>query len=38
MLLAFAFAIRAVFSFVFETGLPFEVIVTAPLVLALGAT
>lgn len=38
MLLAFAFAIRAVFSFVFETGLPFEVIVTAPLVLALGMT
>lgn len=38
MLLAFAFAIRAVFSFVFETGLPFEIIVTAPLVLALGAT
>jgi uncharacterized membrane protein len=38
MLLAFAFAIRAVFSFVFETGLPFELIVTAPLVLALGAT
>ena len=38
MLLAFAFAIRAVFSFVFDTGLPFEVIVTAPLVLALGAT
>jgi uncharacterized membrane protein len=38
MLLAFAFAVRAVFSFVFETGLPFEVIVTAPLALALGAT
>jgi uncharacterized membrane protein len=38
MLLAFAFAVRAVFSFVFETGLPFEVIVTVPLVLALGAT
>lgn len=38
MLLAFAFAIRALFSIGLETGLPFEFVVTAPLVLALGAT
>lgn len=38
MLLAFAFAIRALFSLGIETGLPFEVVVTAPIVLALGAT
>jgi hypothetical protein len=38
MLLAFAFAIRALFSIGIETGLPFEFVVTAPLVLALGTT
>jgi len=38
MLLAFAFAIRALFSIGLETGLPFEFIVTAPVVLALGTT
>jgi len=38
MLLAFAFAIRALFAIGIETGLPFEVVVTAPLVLALIAT
>ncbi len=38
MLLAFAFAIRALFAIGLETGLPFEVVVTAPLLLALGAT
>jgi uncharacterized membrane protein len=38
MLLAFAFAIRALFAIGIDTGLPFEFVVTAPLVLALGAT
>ncbi len=38
MLLAFAFAIRALFAIGIETGLPFEVVVTTPIVLALGAT
>ena len=38
MLLAFAFAIRALFAIGIETGLPFEFVVTAPLVLALIAT
>lgn len=38
ILLAFAFAIRALFSIGIDTGLPFEFVVTAPLVLALGAT
>ena len=38
MLLAFAFAIRALFAIGIETGLPFEFVVTAPLVLALAAT
>jgi hypothetical protein len=38
MLLAFAFAIRALFSIGIETGLPFEFVVTVPVVLALGTT
>ena len=38
MLLAFAFAIRALFAIGIETGLPFEFVVTAPLVIALIAT
>lgn len=38
MLLAFAFAIRALFAIGIETGLPFGVVVTTPLLLALGAT
>lgn len=38
MLLAFAFAVRALFSIGIETGLPFEFVVTAPIVIALGAT
>ena len=38
MLLAFAFAIRALFSIGIDTGLPFEFVVIAPVVLALGAT
>ncbi len=38
MLLALAFAIRALFAIGIETGLPFEFVVTAPLVLALAAT
>ena len=38
MLLAFAFAIRALFAIGIETGIPFEVVVTAPILLALGAT
>ena len=38
MLLAFAFAIRALFAIGIETGLPFGVVVTTPLILALGAT
>lgn len=38
MLLAFAFAVRALFALGIETGLPFEVVVTTPLLLALGAT
>ncbi len=37
MLLAFAFAIRALFSIGIDSGLPFEFVVTAPIVLALGA-
>ncbi|MDJ0941511.1 MAG: hypothetical protein QNJ00_17240 [Woeseiaceae bacterium] len=35
ILLAFAFAVRALFSLGIETGIPFEVVVTTPLVLAL---
>lgn len=35
MLLAFAFAIRALFSIGIDVGIPFEVAVTAPIVLAL---
>lgn len=38
MLLAVAFAIRAVFSFGIEVGVPFEVVFTTPLVAALLAT
>lgn len=38
MLLAFAFAIRALFAIGIDTGLPFEVVVTTPLLLALAAT
>jgi hypothetical protein len=38
MLLAFAFALRALFAIGIETGLPFEVVVTTPIVLALLAT
>ncbi len=38
MLLAFAFAIRALFSIGVDVGLPFEVAVTAPIILALMAT
>lgn len=38
MLLAVAFAVRALFAIGIETGLPFEFVVTAPLVLALAAT
>lgn len=38
MLLAFAFAIRALFAIGIETGLPFGVVVTTPLILALGTT
>lgn len=38
MLLAFAFAIRALFAIGIETGLPFGMVVTTPLILALGAT
>lgn len=38
MLLAFAFAVRALFSIGVDVGLPFEVAVTAPIILALIAT
>ena len=38
MLLAFAFAVRALFSIGIDVGLPFEVAVTAPIILALIAT
>lgn len=38
MLLAFAFAIRALFSIGIDTGLPFELVVTVPIVLAMGTT
>ena len=38
MLLAFAFALRALFSIGVDIGLPFEVAVTAPIILALIAT
>jgi len=38
MLLAVAFAVRALFAIGIETGLPFEFVVTAPLVLALAGT
>lgn len=38
MLLAFAFAIRALFAIGIETGLPFPIVVTTPLVLALLGT